>query len=183
LKNYRRAIVLQATLAEARRFGLLQSQRLTSAADIPDQDEYEVRVYDMKRGRRLVAAVELVSPANKDRPDNRQDFVGKCAGLLKQQVSVAIVDVVTDRRANLYFDLLELIDQTDPSIVQNLPSIYASSCRWTRSKELGRFQTWTRPLAIGSPLPTLPLWLTPDLAIPLELEATYEQACEIVSIT
>src|SRR4051794_19981369 len=39
--------------------------------DLPDADEYEVRVYDMARGRRLVAAVELVSPANKDRPETR----------------------------------------------------------------------------------------------------------------
>src|SRR5438067_731191 len=37
--------------------------------DLPDVDEYEVRVYDLARGRRLVAAVELVSPSNKDRPE------------------------------------------------------------------------------------------------------------------
>jgi hypothetical protein len=35
------------------------------ATDLPEQDEYEVRVYDTKRHRRLVAAVEIVSPANK----------------------------------------------------------------------------------------------------------------------
>ncbi|HVA45237.1 MAG TPA: hypothetical protein VNH11_02525, partial [Pirellulales bacterium] len=33
---------------------------------LPDDDEYEVRVYDASRGRRLVAAIEIVSPANKD---------------------------------------------------------------------------------------------------------------------
>ncbi len=43
--------------------------------DLPDQDEYEVRIYDSKRHRRLVAAVEIVSPANKDRPENRRAFV------------------------------------------------------------------------------------------------------------
>src|SRR5688500_7093996 len=36
---------------------------------LPDYDEYEVRVYDATRGRTLVAAIELVSPANKDRPE------------------------------------------------------------------------------------------------------------------
>src|SRR5262245_15442852 len=30
---------------------------------LPDYDEYEVRIYDAKRGRHLVAAIELVSPA------------------------------------------------------------------------------------------------------------------------
>ena len=59
---------------------------LAVAADLPAQDEYEVRVYDTRRGRRLVAAVELVSPANKDRPEHRRAFVAKCAGLLQEQV-------------------------------------------------------------------------------------------------
>ena len=39
----------------------------TMETDWPDQDEYEVRVYDERHGRRLVAAIELVSPGNKDR--------------------------------------------------------------------------------------------------------------------
>src|SRR5205823_14316081 len=37
----------------------------------PDWDEYEVRVCDAKRDRSLVAAVELISPAHKDRPEHR----------------------------------------------------------------------------------------------------------------
>src|SRR5260370_37381890 len=77
--------------------------------DLPEQDEYEVRVYDTQRHRRLVAAVEIVSPANKDRPEHRRAFVAKCAALLHQHVSVALVDLVTTRRFNLYPELLELL--------------------------------------------------------------------------
>lgn len=40
--------------------------------------EYEVLIFDQLRGRELVAAIELVSPANKDRPETRQAFVSKC---------------------------------------------------------------------------------------------------------
>jgi hypothetical protein len=54
-------------------------------------------VYDAERERRLVSAVELVSPGNKDRPESRAQFVAKCAALLRQQVSVVLVDVVTAR--------------------------------------------------------------------------------------
>jgi hypothetical protein len=43
--------------------------------------EYEVLVYDVTLGRRLVAAVEIVSPANKDRSENRRSFVYKCESL------------------------------------------------------------------------------------------------------
>ena len=53
--------------------------------ELADADEYEVRVYDVERGRRLVAAVEIVSPANKDRPESRAQFVAKCAALLRQR--------------------------------------------------------------------------------------------------
>ena len=56
------------------------------------EEEYEIRVFDQKRQCRLVAAVAIVSPANKDRPEHCQAFVAKCAALLQQRVSVTIVD-------------------------------------------------------------------------------------------
>jgi hypothetical protein len=37
-------------------------------------------------------------------------------------------------------------------------------------------------LAIGQPLPTLPLWLADDRSVPLELEASYEETCRILRI-
>src|SRR5262245_16790270 len=74
----------------------------TADADLAEQYEYEVLVYDQSRGRVLVAAVEIVSPANKDRPENRRAFVTKCAAMIQQGVSVSIVDLVTARRFNLY---------------------------------------------------------------------------------
>ena len=151
-------------------------------ADPPDQDEYEVRVYDTRRHRRLVAAVEIVSPASKDRPENRRAFVAKCAALLQQRVSVAIVDLVTTRQFNLYGDLLELLGQTDPALAPEPPSLYATACRWTRRDDAWHFETWAHPLARGRSLPTLPLWLTDNLAVPLELEATYEETCRVLRL-
>src|SRR3954447_26145336 len=59
---------------------------LTFATDWPAQDAYEARVYDARAGVRLVAAVEIVSPANKDRPEARRAFVAKCAALLQERV-------------------------------------------------------------------------------------------------
>jgi hypothetical protein len=155
---------------------------LDIAADLSEQDEYEVRVYDTQRHRRLVAAVEIVSPSNKDRPEHRRVFVAKCAALLLQHVTVAIVDLVTTRHFNLYGDLLELIGQTDPSLVPEPPPLYAAACRWNRAGAAGRLQTWSHALAVGQPLPTLPLWLADDLAVPLELEASYEETCRILRI-
>jgi hypothetical protein len=146
------------------------------------QDEYEVRVYDEEAGRRLVAAVEIVSPANKDRPERRRAFVAKCAALLQELVSVTIVDLVSARQFNLYSDLLELIGQTDPALAPQPPFLYAVACRGTRQARAWLLQTWFHPLVVGQPLPTMPLWLAENLAVPLELEATYEEACRILRI-
>ena len=38
-------------------------------------------------------------------------------------------------------------------------------------------QAWSHVLTVGQPLPTLPLWLTADRVVPLDLEQSYEQAC------
>lgn len=149
---------------------------------LPAANEYGVRVYDVKRGRRLVAAVEIVSPANKDRPEHRRVFAAKCAALLRRGVSVCVVDVVTVRDFNLYADLLELLGQHDPSLGAEPPPLYAVSCRWRVRDGAGLLEAWNHPMAMGRPMPTLPLWLTDDLAVPLELEQSYEQTCRDLRI-
>ncbi len=151
------------------------------AVGFPD-DIYEVRIYDLNRARQLVAAVEIVSPSNKDRPAARTAFVGSCAAMLRAGVSVSIVDVVTERNENLYAELLALLGRADPTFADDPPGVYAAACRWLPTGRRGVLQTWSRPLAVGQPLPTLPLWLKTDLAIPLELEPSYEKACADLGI-
>ncbi len=150
--------------------------------DLPPQDVYEVLVYDAKRRCRLVAAVEIISPANKDRPEHRRAFVAKCAGLLRERVSVVLVDVVTTRTQNLYGELLDLLGQSDPSLSPDPPPLYAAACRLTKPASEWRLETWAQSLALGHALPTVPLWLADDLAVPLELDESYEQSCGILNI-
>jgi hypothetical protein len=149
---------------------------------LPDSDEYEVRVLDARRGRHLVAAVEIVSPANKDRPEHRRLFVARCAALLQKGVAVSVVDLVTVRKANLYDELMTLIGHSDPTLGESPPSLYAASCRWTRKGDRAILEAWSHELTVGQPLPTLPLWLGRDRAVPLALESSYEQACHDLRI-
>jgi hypothetical protein len=148
----------------------------------PNQDESEVRVHDTQHHRRLVAAVEIVSPTNKARPEHRRAFVARCAALLQQRVSVTIIDVVTTRQFNLYADLLDLIGQADPALAPEPPATYAVACRCARGDKSWRLEAWAHALVVGQPLPTLPLWLADDLAVPLELEASYEETCRVLRI-
>lgn len=155
---------------------------LAVATDLPDMDEYEVLVHDTRAGRRLVAAVEIVSPANKDRPEHRRAFVVKCAALLLENVSVVIVDLVTTRAANLYRDVIEVLGVTDPSLPEEPPPIYAVACRWARKEDTWLLETWSHALELGRPLPTLPLWVAESVSVPLELESSYEETCRIIRL-
>lgn len=147
--------------------------------EFPEPDEYEVNIYSQDEFR-LVAAIELVSPSNKDRHENRQTFVNKCEALLKKDVCVTIVDPVTNRTANLYGELLDELDAPRTAVARS--AIYAATCRGRRSGPRWRLESWEHELTIGATLPTLPLWLSPDLMVPLELEATYEDTCRALRI-
>ena len=155
---------------------------LTVDVDLEDEFAYEVLVYDQSRARQLVAAVEIVSPANKDRPRNRKAFITKCAALVQLGVCVSIVDLVTNRNFNLYSELLVLFDRTDPAFARNPASIYAVTCRSRKMGRPSRLDTWAYPLAVGQPLPSLPIWLSDDQSVSLELEASYEETCRSLRI-
>jgi hypothetical protein len=152
--------------------------------DVPEEDEFEVQIYSADEERQLVAVIEIVSPANKDRPDKRRAFVGKCGALLRKGVAVSIVDLVTVRQSNLYAELMAFVGHPDPTLGPEPPPLYASSCRWT-SNAMGtraRLEAWTQPMAVGQPLPALPVWLTETQSVLFDLERSYEQACEDLSI-
>ena len=90
-------------------------------------DTVEVAIFSHEAGVVLTGAIELVSPANKDRPAHRQAFVSQCETYMQQGISVVIVDVVTGRQANLHDAVLERLGiRTVPSLQT---AIYAVAYR------------------------------------------------------
>ncbi len=154
------------------------------ATDLPDLDEYEVRVYDTRRGRRLVAAVEIVSPANKDRPEHRRALRRELPSTLLQG---SYLRRDRRRRHDPNRDSLRRADGI-PRPGRPFPGRCASfplcgcSRRSARRNETWALETWAHPLTLGQPLPTLPLWLAEDFAIPLELDPSYEETCRVLRI-
>jgi len=138
-------------------------------------DAVEVLVYGTAAGPSLAAAVELVSPANKDRPAHRDAFVAKCETYLQQGVGLVIVDVVTGRSANLHDALLQRLSGAE--LVPWRAELYAVAYRLVERDEQPNLDIWQAGLALGEPLPTLPLWLHRGPAVPLELEASYARTC------
>ena len=78
---------------------------------------------------------------------------------------------------------MHFLGQGDPSLGEPLPPLYAVSCRWRSQDKRMLLKTWSHTLALGQPFPTLPLWLSLQLAVPLDLEQSYEQACHDLWIT
>ncbi|HYH66869.1 MAG TPA: DUF4058 family protein [Urbifossiella sp.] len=155
---------------------------LTGAVALLEQDVFEVQVCRNDGGWKLVAAIELVSPANKDRPSSRRTFATKVAAYLQRAVSVVVVDVVTERAANLHDDLVQQLQLADGFAWQSPTGLSAVSYRVVRENGAERLDGWPFALALGEPLPTVPLWLNPVLAVPLELEPTYEETCDALRI-
>jgi len=149
----------------------------TTTAVFPET--VEVRVLQTVDGDKVVAAIELVSPSNKDRPRERQSFVAKCAGYLASGASVVIVDIVTERHFNLHNELARLLEFGPGTDLPADTPLYAVGYRPVIREGRAEYDVWAYPLAIGRPLPTLPLRLVEDIFVPVELESTYTETLRL----
>ncbi|MFO0810172.1 MAG: DUF4058 family protein [Gemmataceae bacterium] len=154
---------------------------VTAVIDFTAVREFEVRVFYDRAERDLVAAIELVSPANKDRPSERRAFAAKCANYLLHRTSVIVIDAVTDRRADLHAELTGLLD-AKASVAWASPTGLSAIAYRPVADDGSRLEIWPATLEVGQPLPELPLWLGIDGPVPLDLEATYVDACRSLRI-
>lgn len=145
------------------------------AVEWPPADEARVDVMSDDGDPPLAAAIELVSPRNKDRAKAREAFAAKCADHLSRGVGVVVVDVITTRHADMQAAIFEALDTPAPA---ELPAgLSAAAYRSLGRDADGQLQVWPFALAVGQPLPTVPLWLGGEFAVPLDLEASYAAAC------
>src|SRR4051794_33656614 len=109
----------------------------------------ELLVFNGEGGPTLVGAVELVSPANKDRLEARRAFAIQCASYLHQGVGLVIVDVVTSRSANLHNEIVSLLQQSSPSQMPADASLYAVAYRPAHRNAKDELDIWSKTLAVG----------------------------------
>jgi hypothetical protein len=148
---------------------------LTMPAIFPDA--FEVRVFSTSGGLTLVAAIELISPGNKDRPEERRAFAAKCASYLYQGIALIVIDIVTSRKANLHNETMRLMSSAEEFFLPAEMELYAVAYRPVLREERAEIDLWTAPCVVGQPLPLLPLRLTGDLFVPVDFEAAYQEAC------
>jgi len=136
-------------------------------------DSFEVLVYESEGGTRLVAAIELISPGNKDRDSHRQAFAVKCASYLCRGISLIVIDIVTTRQANLHDQIMQVLGHGEAFALIAETALYAVAYRPIVRDQQERIEVWPAPLEIGRPLPVLPLALDAEQVLPVDLEATY----------
>lgn len=153
---------------------LLAPADLTLPATFPAV--FGVRVYETSGGPTLVAAVELVSPGNKDRDEARRAFAAKCAAYLQQAIGLIVIDIVTSRSGRPFADLMA--QMYPEQLLPTNPELTAVSYRPVRIDGADSLEVRIRSLAVGQPLPVLPLALGGLGHVSLDLEATYEEARE-----
>ena len=125
---------------------------------------------------KLVAAIELVSPGNKDRGAKRDMFLAKCLDNIAGGACVVVVDVITARRANLHNELVATLGAENLALPEET-SLYAATYRPIIRKKKMNVDVWVNPLRVGEPIPTMPLRIVAGLFVPVELEETYAAAC------
>ncbi len=129
----------------------------------------------IERRGRLVAAVELISPRNKDRPTARASYLARDLGYLLGGAHLVVIDVHARPVGFSFADAIAAeFSMTQPPC----PAPAAVSYRVGEpAAEGGRFLAiWRRPLVVGAPLPTIPLPLAIEAAISIDLEMTYSRA-------
>jgi hypothetical protein len=157
--------------------------RIVAKVNFSRLDSIEIRVYQDLGGAELRGAIELVSPANKDRPGSRRTFAAKCAGYLNHGIGLVVIDVVTARAANLHRELFETLEVKSRRAAWHSPTgLYAISYRAVNSRKNARVEAWPEPLELGGSLPEMPLWLSLDLCVPVRLEDSYLATCRSLRI-
>lgn len=133
----------------------------------------------------LVAAIELVSPRNKDRADAKETYTSRYLGYLRLGVHLLLVDVLPRPRG---FSFADAITEGLGASLPPLPSPFAAAYRVGEVVPVGDdmgslLGVWRRPLQVGEALPTLPLPLNVHQSVAIDLEQTYRRAAEQAYLT
>ncbi len=124
-------------------------------------------------GDRIVAMVEIVSPANKHKRSALEDFLAKVAAAIQKGIHVLVIDPFPPTRHDpqgLHGLLWEELGEAEFELPADRPLTLASYCAKSP------IAAYIEPTRVGLPLTEMPLFLTGTHNIPAPLERTYMQA-------
>lgn len=125
-------------------------------------------------GHRIVALVEVVSPANKDRRRSVTELVNEAIAALQLGIHVALVDLLPPGAQDPSGLHGAVWDRFDPERPYELPAEQPLTIAGYAAGNPP--MAYINHLAVGDPLPEMPLFLTADRYVALPLEPTYTTA-------
>ena len=126
----------------------------------------------------IVAVIEIVSPGNKDSRFKLQSFVEKATALVRQGIHLMVIDPFPPTPQDPHGIHKAIWDELAGDRGFALP---ADAPLTLASYRAGlRPEAFVEPTAVGTPLINMPVFLTPELYVPLPLEATYQAAWDAV---
>ncbi len=124
----------------------------------------------------VVAVLEIVSPGNKDSRNALSAFVGRSLALLNGGIHLSLVDLLPPTKRDpqgIHGAIWDQIQETRIALPRDKPLTLASY-------SAGPPKTaYVEPVAVGDPLPSMPLFLSAGLHIPLPLDETYRRTWEL----
>lgn len=132
---------------------------------------------------RLVAAIEVISPRNKDRPSARATYLSRYLGYLLEGIHLLLIDVLRRPFGFSFADQIEVELHIERQLP--LPAPFAVGYRVGEPAATGGrlLALWRRPLTPNAPLPSLPLALDVESSIVVDLETTYSRAAADAYLT
>lgn len=167
-----------------------QNDATPATSDSTMEAEEEIAVASLEPSRalyievsgQLVAALELISPRNKDRPSSRATYLSRYVGYLQGGVHLLIVDV---HRRPLKFSFADAIASELNFQQPACPAPCAVSYRVGDPAATGgrMLRIRRQPLAVGDPLSTVVLPIRADASVSVDLDATYRCAAADAYLT
>jgi Protein of unknown function (DUF4058) len=130
-------------------------------------------------GDHIVAMVEIVSPGNKSSRAAFRAFLSKAWELLEHRIHLLLVDPFPPGRRDpngIHAAIWEEVEDASFTLPPDKPlTLAAYECDLTT-------RAYIEPIAVGDPLPDMPLFLVPNGCVKVPLEATYQTAFAVLPI-
>jgi hypothetical protein len=123
---------------------------------------------------RVVALIEIASPANKDRRANVREFADKVVQMLEPDIQVLLIDILPPGRygpQGLHGAVWQSLGPAGYAPPADEPFTLASY-RWDGTEP----EVFLEPVGLGRPLIDMPLFLNRERYISVPLERTYLEA-------
>jgi hypothetical protein len=167
--------------------GLGEQEGVIAVAQSPPQVQMAVEAQDIEfyltrqrtvvirhaTGDRVVAVLEIVSPANKHTRQTVDDFIDKVVSALQQGIHAVVIDPFPPGRHDpegMHGAIWERLSEQRYFASSDFPLTLASYCARRPVK------AYVEPARVGSILIDMPLFLTGDHYLRVPLESTYVRA-------